>query len=90
MLRDMDAIVQVLGILAGLAFLGYVVSSWVMHHFTRGNYAIASCLAVAGLALSGLALARIPAALIVVFGGAAICAAALFGGFTDVLLPNYR
>ena len=84
---DFDVLMQLLGILVGLAFLGYVVTAWVMHLIGGGQLIFALAIAFAGVLLAGFALLRIPIALYVLFGSAAICAVALFGGYSAILLP---
>lgn len=82
-----DALVQLLGVVAGIGFLGYVFSAWVQEFFRRGSYVSGSILAFAGIVLAGLSLARIPVALILLLGCAAVSAVAFFGGNSYLLLP---
>ena len=83
----LDVLLQILLVILGLGFLGYVLTSWVQHLISQGSYLFSGLIACTGLVLSGLAIARIPIALIVVFGGAAVCAVSFLSGFAEVLLP---
>ena len=82
-----DALVHLLGVLAGLGFLGYVWSAWVQELFRRGSYFFAVILGVIGVLLTGLSLARIPVAFVILFGCAAVSVVAFFGGYFYLLLP---
>lgn len=86
-LMEWETIVYFIGVIAGLGILGYIVSDWFISFWSRGSYAAAVILAAAGIFLAGLALVRVPVALIIVFGGAAISATAFFTGHLNLLLP---
>lgn len=86
-LLDLDGELELLYLLLGIACLGGVLALWVWHWLQSGHYFAATLLAVTGFALAGLALRFVPAALLIVLGGAAIAAAALFSGHIRLLLP---
>jgi len=74
-------------VIAGVGLLGYVGVSWLVHFVAHTQYLAASAAGLLGLLAVAAAFARIPAALIVVFGGAAVCGTAFLSGYGDVLLP---
>lgn len=86
-LMDWESTVYFIGTIAGLGVLGYIVSNWFLAFWSHGSYAAALAFLVAGILLAGLALIRIPIALIVVFGGAVVSATAFFSGHLNLFLP---
>jgi len=74
-------------VVAGVGVLGYVGVSWLIHLVGHAQYLVASTAGLLGLLAIGAAFARIPAAQIVVFGGAAVCGTAFLSGYGSVLLP---
>lgn len=82
-----DLLGPILGVVAGLGLLGYVVVSWVMHFFQHGHFAIGIATACAWLVMVALALARSPAGMVLVFGSAIVCTVAFFGGYARLLMP---
>jgi hypothetical protein len=86
-LMDWESTVYFVGAIAGLGVIGYIVSNWFLAFWSHGSYAAALALIVAGIFLADLALVRVPMALIVVFGGAAVSATAFFSGHLNLLLP---
>ncbi len=86
-LMDWESTAYFFGVIAGIAVVGYVVSNWFLAFWSRGSYAAALAFSLAGILLAGLAMARVPIALIVVFGGAAVSATAFFSGHLNLLLP---
>lgn len=82
-----DALLDLIGIISGLGFLGYILATWVLEHLRRGNYVSAAMLSVVGFILGISSLARIPAALILLLGGAILAATAFFSGNYNLFLP---
>ncbi|XZG70055.1 hypothetical protein ACTSKR_15625 [Chitinibacteraceae bacterium HSL-7] len=74
-------------IVAGMGALAYVGVLWIIHFVNHAQYLAASAAGLLGLLAIGAAIARIPAALIVLFGGAAVCGTAILSGYSGVLLP---
>lgn len=86
-LADLDGTVEFIAVICGLGVLGYICTTWVLAFWGRGNYAIAAVVSVAGILLTLLALARIPVALVLVFGGAAVSIVAFLTGHLNIFLP---
>lgn len=86
-LMDWESIAYFIGAISGFGFIGYIVSNWFLAFWSHGSYAAALALLVVGILLAGLALVRVPIALIVVFGGAAVSAMAFFSGHLNLFLP---
>jgi uncharacterized SAM-binding protein YcdF (DUF218 family) len=86
-LMDWEGTVDFICVIAGLGVIGYIVSNWFLEFWTHGSYAAALTLLVTGTLLAGLAVVRVPIALIVVFGGAAVSITAFFSGHLNLLLP---
>ena len=84
---DWEGTAEFIGVICGLGVLGYVGTTWVLALWSRGNYAIAITASLAGILLSLLALLRIPVALVLLFGAAAISIAAFLSGHLGILLP---
>jgi len=74
-------------VIAGVGVLGYVGVSWLTHFVGHAQYLAAGAAGLLGFLAMAAAFARIPAALIVVFGGAAVCGTAFLSGYGSVLLP---
>jgi len=74
-------------VVAGIGVLGYVGLSWLIYFVGHAQYLAASAAGVLGLLAIAAAFARIPAALIVVFGGASVCGTAFLSGYGNALLP---
>jgi len=74
-------------VIAGIGVLGYIGVSWLIHFVSHAHYLAASAAGLVGLLAIGAALARIPAALILVFGSAAVCGTALLSGYGSMILP---
>lgn len=86
-LGSLEGLALLLTVVAGVGLLGYVGVSWLVHLVARAQYVAAGAAGLLGLFAVAAAFARIPVALIVVFGGAAVCGAAFFSGNGNVLLP---
>jgi hypothetical protein len=84
---DWESTAEFVGVICGLGVLGYIGATWVMLLWSRGSYAIAITASVTGVVLTLLALARIPIALILVFGAAAISIVAFLSGHLGIFLP---
>lgn len=84
---DWESTAEFIGVICGLGVFGYIGATWVLVLWSRGSYAIAITASLAGVVLTLLALARIPIALILVFGAATISIAAFLSGYFGILLP---
>jgi hypothetical protein len=74
-------------VIAGIGVLGHVGVSWLIHFVSHAQYLPAGTVVLLGLLAVGATFTKIPAALIVVFGGAAVCCIAFLLGYGGVLLP---
>ncbi|MPQ55915.1 hypothetical protein [Duganella sp. FT27W] len=86
-LLELENAAEFIGVICGLGILGYIGTTWVLALWSLGSYAIAVTASIAGAALALLALVRIPIALIIVFGAAAISIVAFLAGQLGILLP---
>ena len=84
---DWESAAEFIGVICGLGVLGYMCTTWVLALWSRGNHAVAITASLAGVLLTLLALARIPIALVLVFGAAAISIVAFLSGHLGMLLP---
>lgn len=84
---EWDAPIQLFGVVVGLGCLGYLFSVWLQEFLLRSSYIPAIILAIAGLVLAGLSLARIPVALIILLGCSVVSVVAFLGGNFHLLLP---
>jgi hypothetical protein len=71
----------------GVGGLGYLAATWITHFLRGGMYVAAGLTAVGAGVLSAAAAFRIPIALVLFFGAAAIAGIAFLGGYGRVLLP---
>ena len=74
-------------VVAGVGLFGYVAVAWLIHFVSHAQYLAAGATGLLGLLAVAVALARIPAALIVVLGSAAVCGTAFLSGYGNALLP---
>lgn len=86
-LMDLESTAEFIGVICGLGVLGYVGTTWVLAFWSRGNYTVAITASLAGILLALLSLLRIPVALVLLFGAAAISIAAFLSGHLGILLP---
>lgn len=84
---SLQALSFVVTVLAGLGVFGYVTVSWFLHLLEERHYVLSFGLLVVTLAAGIGTIARIPVAMLAVFGSAMICGTALFLGVGHVLLP---
>ncbi len=88
---DIEVSLQFLGIvvsiLVGLGVFGYVTVTWLLHLIEKGHYVVSFGLSVVLLAAAAGAIARIPIAMLLVFGSAMVCGTAFLLGAGNVLLP---
>ena len=84
---SLDVLGQLVAVIAGIGALGYVGVLWLIHFASHAQYLAAPATALLALVAIGFAFARIPAALIVVIGGAAFCGVAFLSGYGNALLP---
>jgi peptidoglycan/LPS O-acetylase OafA/YrhL len=74
-------------LILGVGVAGCVVAAWVLHFTRQGELFFATATLVPSVLIGILAVLRIPAALVLVLGFAAVAAVALPSGATDLLLP---
>ncbi len=86
-LLSMEGLLWLGSLIVGLGLTGYFTCTWVISLIHRGSYFAAGFLALVSLALGLLAILRVPVALVIVWGGAAICGVTFFSGSSHVLLP---
>lgn len=86
-LLELEGTAEFIGVICGLGVLGYIGTTWVLALWSLGSYAVAITVSVSGAALPLLVLARIPVALILVFGAAVISIVAFLSGHLGILLP---
>lgn len=71
----------------GVGCLGYVAVSWVIHLVTIGQHSVAAAVAVGAFTVSAFAAVRVPFALWLFFGTAAVLGTAFLMGAGNVVLP---
>ena len=76
-----------LSALVGVGCLAFVAFSWGMHFAGSGNYFAAGGIALASVAVSLAAVARVPVALVLLFGCAVIVGTAFSVGASNVVMP---
>ncbi|MFZ6750919.1 hypothetical protein [Undibacterium sp. Ren11W] len=84
---DLDSLGFIITMIAGLGLCGYVMFTWFLHLIRHAQYLSASSIAVFGAIIITAAVARIPSALIVLFGATTICGTAFLMGYGNTLLP---
>lgn len=72
---------------AGIGVMHYVGVLWFIHFVSHTQYVAAGIAAVLAMLVIAGAVARVPIALFALFGGAAVCGAALLLGYVQVLVP---
>lgn len=76
-----------LSVLVGVGCLAFVAFSWGMHFVGSGQYFAAGGVALGSLVVSLAAVARIPVALVLLFGTAVIVGTAFSLGASNVVMP---
>ena len=76
-----------LSVLVGVGCLAFVAFSWGMHFVGSGQYFAAGGVALGPLVVSLAAVARIPVALVLLFGTAVIVGTAFSLGASNVVMP---
>ena len=74
-------------LLAGVGCLAFVAVSWSVHLWTSNQYLESGVIAVVVLAVSLGALARVPLALLLLFGGAMVVITVFSMGGIDAVMP---
>ncbi len=74
-------------VLVGIGGLGYVGFTWLMSFVHRGQYFAAVALVFVATVILSLAVARVPLALFILFGGAAVIGTTFFIGVGNIFLP---
>jgi len=76
-----------LSVLIGVGCLAFVAFSWGMHFVGSGKYFAAGGIALGSLVVSLAAVARVPVALVLLFGTAVIVGTAFLVGAGNVVMP---
>lgn len=76
-----------LSVLVGVGCLAFVAVSWGMHFFSSGHYVAAGVIALGAMVVSAGAVARIPVALLLLFGSAVVLGTAFSVGASNVVMP---
>lgn len=91
--KVVDAITSLEGLaflatlVVGVGLLGYVGTAWLVHFSRAGQYFAAIAVAAVSLAVSALALVRVPLAQTFVLGGAIFCGTAFILGYGHTITP---
>jgi hypothetical protein len=84
---SLDGLLYLLTALVGVGCLGYVALTWVIHLTHNGQYLVAAATAFGVLAVSTFAAIRVPVALWVFFGTAALLGTIFLMGAGNIVLP---
>lgn len=76
-----------LSVLVGVGCLAFVAFSWSMHLVDSGHYLAAGGIALVSVVISLAAIARIPVALVLLFGSAVVVGTAFSVGASNVVMP---
>jgi hypothetical protein len=76
-----------LSVLVGVGCLIFFAFSWTMHFVASGHYVAAGGIALVAAAVSLAAIARVPVALVLLFGSAVIVGTAFSVGASNVVMP---
>ena len=83
----LEGISLVLSILVGLGCLAFVGVSWAAHFVSRGDYFSAVAIVLVSAVIALAAMARIPIALILLFGSAIVLGTAFSLGASNLVMP---
>lgn len=83
----LEGLSYLLTAVVGVGCLGYVTVTWVVHWIHNGQYLVAMATALCVLAVSVFAAFRVPVALWLFFGTAALLGTAFLVGAGNVVLP---
>ena len=76
-----------LSVLVGVGCLAFVAFSWSMHFVGSGHYFAAGGIALVSVVISLAAIARVPVALVLLFGSAIVVGTAFSVGASNVVMP---
>jgi hypothetical protein len=82
-----DGISLFLSVLVGVGCLAFVAFSWGVHFVGTGHYFAAGGIALVSFAISLAAIARVPVALVLLFGSAVVVGTAFAIGASSVVMP---
>ena len=82
-----EGVSLLLSVLVGVGCLAHTAFSWGMHFVGSSNYFAAGGIALASMMVSLAAVARVPVALVLFFGTAAIVGTAFSVGASNVVMP---
>lgn len=83
----LEGLSYLLTAVVGVGCLGYVTVTWVLHWIRNGQYLIAMATALCVVTVSVFAAVRVPVALWLFFGTAALLGTAFLMGAGNVVLP---
>jgi hypothetical protein len=84
---SIDGLVIFLTVVAGIGLLGYVGASWLIYLVGQSQYFFAAGICGVTILLAATSIARVPAALIVLFGSAMACGTGFLLGYSHVFMP---
>lgn len=76
-----------LSVLVGVGGLAFVAFSWSMHFVGTGQYFAAGGITLVSVVISLAAIARVPVALVLLFGSAVVVGTAFSVGASNVVMP---
>ena len=82
----LDAIYFAVSLLLGLGFLSYIGFVWLLHLFQKGQFLLASLVALGFTAIGIAAIAKSYFRLTLLLGAAAVCLIVFLSGVDNVLL----
>lgn len=83
----LEGLSYLLTVVAGVGCLGYVAITWVIHLVSEGKYLVAVVSACGVLSVSALAAVRVPIALWLFFGTAAVLGTVFLMGAGNIVMP---
>jgi hypothetical protein len=83
----LEGLSYLLTVVAGVGCLGYVAFTWVVHFVSEGKYLIAGVSGFGVLLVSAFAAVRIPIALWIFFGSAAVLGTVFLMGAGNIVMP---
>lgn len=83
----LEGLSYLLTAVVGVGCIGYVAVTWTIHLVNSGQYLVAAASALGVLTVSTFAAARVPIALWLFFGTAAVMGTAFLMGASNVVLP---
>lgn len=86
-MTSLDGLSGLLPVVVGVGYIAYVTLTWVIHWVKNGQYLVAATSTLGVLTVSALAALRVPIALWLFFGTAALLGTVFLMGSGNVVLP---